>query len=111
MRKLFYLLLTAYYLLLAPAVFAANFGGTLDNPFGDCKTLECLAGKLTKFLLTIAPAIATIMILVGAFQMITAGGNPEKFSSGKKTLLYAAIGLAVVLLADAIIALVTKTLS
>lgn len=111
MRKLnstFYILLSTF--LYSPVAFA-TFGGELTNPFGNCKDLSCLAGKLTKFLLTIAPAIATIMILVGAFQMITAGGNPEQFSKGKKTLLYAAIGLAVVLMADAIIALVTKTLS
>ncbi|OGY99724.1 MAG: hypothetical protein A2945_01855 [Candidatus Liptonbacteria bacterium RIFCSPLOWO2_01_FULL_52_25] len=71
----------------------------LTNPLGTCD-LSCLAGKITKFLFIISIPIVSIMVLVGGFQMMTAGGNPEKFSSGKKTILYAAIGFVVVLLAD-----------
>ena len=74
-------------------------GGGLENPLGDCN-LPCLAGKITKFLFIISIPIVSIMVLVGGLQMMTAGGNPEKFLSGKKTILYAAIGFVVVLLAD-----------
>jgi len=46
--------------------------------------------------------LCVIMVLVGAFQMMTAAGNPEKFSQGKKTLTWAAIGFAVVLIAGGV---------
>ena len=112
MRKFFvisYLLLVISFFLAPPAF--ALYIGELINPFGNCRDLSCIAAKITGFLVIIAPAIATIMILVGAFQMITAGGDPKKFSDGKKTLLYAAVGLVVVLLAGTIINLVIRIFS
>jgi hypothetical protein len=71
----------------------------LVDPLNGCK-LPCLAGKITSLLFTISIPIVSIMVLVGGFQIMTAGGNPEKASSGKKTILYAAIGFLVVLMAD-----------
>jgi len=49
-------------------------------------------------------------VLIGGFQMITAAGNAEKFSSGRKTILYAAIGFAVVLAAKAVVVLIKNIL-
>ncbi len=42
--------------------------------------------------------------------MLTAGGDPEKFTKGRKTITYAAIGVAVIILANAIIAVVKSVL-
>jgi hypothetical protein len=42
------------------------------------------------------------MVVIGGFQLMTAAGEPAAVSKGKKTILYAAIGLAVLLLADQI---------
>lgn len=44
-------------------------------------------------------AIAIIMILVAAFQFITAGGNEEKVATARKSLMWGLIGLAVALFA------------
>jgi len=75
-------------------------GIVLTNPLGgNCNDLNCVAQKVIGFLWLIAIPIASIMVLVGGFQMMTSAGDPEKFSSGKKTLTYAAIGLVVILLA------------
>jgi hypothetical protein len=80
---------------------------TLQNPLGSgCTTLSCPLTAITNFLFTISIPICGIMILVGGFQMMTAGGNPEKFSSGRKTILYAVIGFVVVLLAGSVAALI-----
>ncbi|GAH61373.1 unnamed protein product, partial [marine sediment metagenome] len=51
-------------------------------------------------------AFAAIMVLFGAFTLLTAGGAPEKVTSGRNYIIYAAIGLAVGLFAKAIPALV-----
>ena len=83
-------------------VFAQPAGGsnprtiTLPNPLG-CNTFEECANKIIDALLIVAIPIVTIMVLYGGFQMMTAGGDPEKFTNGRKTVLYAAIGLVVVL--------------
>lgn len=79
------------------------------NPLKSCDITDLL-NKIANGLLIISIPIATIMILVGAFQMLTAAGNPENFEKGKKTILYAAIGLGVLLLAKVIIAILQSVL-
>ncbi len=55
------------------------------------------------FLITdVAIPLSVIMVLVGAFQIMTAAGDPEKFSKGRKTITYAAIGLALALIAGGV---------
>ena len=73
----------------------------LEDPLKGM-TLPELAQKITGLLLTISIPIASIMVLVGGFQIMTAGGDPAKASNGKKTILYTAIGFVVVLLADTV---------
>lgn len=80
-----------------------NTSGFLQNPLCPCQDFQCVAVKIVGFLLEIAVPLTAIMVLVGGFIMITSAGNPEKFSQGKKTLLYAAIGFVVVLFANAIV--------
>jgi len=64
------------------------------------RTLGWVVTQIATFLLYIAAPISVIMVLVGGFQMMTSGGDPQKFSTGKKTLVYAAVGFIVILLAQ-----------
>lgn len=105
MRKL---LLSAFYFLFS-ASFASAAGGQLDNPLG-CGDFKACLDKIMPYFLAIAVPIASIMIIYGGFQMMTAAGDPQKFTAGKKTLLYAAIGLGVVLSAEGIVAMIQKIL-
>jgi hypothetical protein len=83
----------------------------LQNPLGSgCNDLSCPVTAVINFLFTLAIPICAIMVLVGGFQMMTAAGNPEKFSSGKKTILYAVIGFAVVIVARSVSILVGNLL-
>ncbi len=43
--------------------------------------------------------MAVVMALVGGYLYATSEGNPEKIGKANKTLLYAAIGVVVALLA------------
>lgn len=47
--------------------------------------------------------VAVIFILIGAFWYLTAFGNEEKAQKGKTTLMWAIIGLVVIILAQVII--------
>lgn len=114
---------TIYYLLItATAVFATNGSEItgkgklgedlfeLPNPLKTTSIVDLLykiIDALTKF---VATPVAVLMIIIGAFQMLSAGGDPEKFKKGKNTILYAAIGFAVLLLARLIIGLVQEIL-
>ena len=80
---------------------------TLINPLGSsCSDLSCPVSAVANFLFTIAIPLCGIMILVGGFQMMTSAGDPEKFSTGKKTLLYAVVGFIVVLLSGSVAKLI-----
>jgi hypothetical protein len=88
-------------------------GSAICNPLGssginDFGTLiQCVIVYFTKY---IAPPIVVIAILYGAFVMLTAGGEPEKFSTGRKIILYAIIGYVVVLVATGLVSVVLSVL-
>ena len=42
--------------------------------------------------------ISFFMLLIGAFNILTAGGNPDKVALGRKYLMFASIGLVLALL-------------
>ncbi|MGC9598848.1 MAG: hypothetical protein ABSE18_00470 [Minisyncoccia bacterium] len=84
---------------------------TLTNPLGSsCNDLTCPLTAVMNFIFTISIPICGIIILIGGFQMMTAAGDPEKFSTGKKTILYAVIGFVVVLLAGSVAKLIQSIL-
>ena len=80
-------------------------GGNGINNFGQL--IQCV---ITYFAVYIAPLIAVLMIIYGAFVMLTAGGEPEKFASGRKMILYAIVGFAVILIATGLVAVVVTAL-
>lgn len=46
---------------------------------------------------------AVIMIIIGGFRFVTAGGDSNQVSSARNTIIYALVGLVVVALAQAIV--------
>lgn len=99
----------------AATAFAQTTGGnipTITDPLGPNDSFPNIMNNLIVFIRNdIAIPLTTIMVLVGAFQMITSSGNPEKISQGRKTLIYAAIGFGVVILASGFSAIITSVLN
>ncbi|MFA5013625.1 MAG: hypothetical protein WC520_03650 [Candidatus Paceibacterota bacterium] len=56
------------------------------------------------FLSNIAFAVVPLMIIWAALIFITAGGNPEKITKARQIILYAVIGLVIILFSRGIIA-------
>lgn len=76
------------------------------NPLGDaCKDIECILKKILDFLLTIVMVMMPFIILYGAYQIMTAGGDPKQFQTGGKTILYASVGFIVALLAKNLVSI------
>ena len=86
------------------------------NPYSDCTestssgdqvmTLRCfpsLIHNIINFGFSIAGTVALIFIIYSGFKMIRSSGDPKQFDSGRQTLIYAIIGLLVVILAAAIV--------
>lgn len=62
-----------------------------------------LLGGIVNILSIIIGAVSIIMILVSGFKYITSGGDSGKVGSAKNTLIYALIGIAVAVLAQALV--------
>src|SRR5258708_681447 len=82
-------------------------GPTVDfpNPLGSCNTTPatlCVLNRIIDVIFTFAIPVTAIMVLVAGYQMVTAAGNPEKFTTGRKTLQYTAIGFGLVVLAKSV---------
>ena len=79
----------------------------LTNPLGAGTTLPGVAAAIAAFLFyDVAVPLSGIMVLVGAFQLITSSGDPEKVTQGRKTITYAAIGFGVALVAGGVATLI-----
>lgn len=85
---------------------------TLIDPLGGSESFTSVATNVTTFLVTdIAIPLSVIMVLVGAFQFMTGGGDPEKISQARKTILYAAVGLAIALIAGGVATLIKNLIN
>lgn len=83
----------------------------LPNPLGTgVQSLGDLIRRIMDALYFVIPPIAVLMVIIGAFQILTAGGDPNKFKTGKNTIIYAVVGIAIFLLADLIIDLIGELL-
>lgn len=67
--------------------------------------------NIIQWILGLLGLVAVIMIIIGGFRWMTAGGNEEKVETAKKILTAAVIGLIIVLLAWAIVIFATGTLN
>jgi len=84
----------------------------LTNPLGSSATFTSVSTAVASFLFwDVASPLAVIMVLVGAFQFITSAGDPEKVSKARKTIMYAAIGLAVALIAGGAVSIIQAFVS
>ena len=61
---------------------------------------------LTSFLMQIGLALVVFMIVLGGFYIMISGGRPEQFEKGKNIIKWTVLGLFVLLLARAILALI-----
>jgi type IV secretory pathway VirB2 component (pilin) len=75
---------------------------------GNDTSLEDMITSVINVLLYIAGIIAVIMIIVGGIKYMTSSGDSSGISSAKNTVLYAIIGLVLVILAFAIVNWVVK---
>ncbi len=80
------------------------------NVLGN-KDLRETIGDLIQVALSLLGVVAVVIILIGGFKWMTAGGNEEKVTEARKLIFSGIIGLAVILSAWAISIFVINQLS
>ena len=85
-------------LILAPQAFATT---------ADVGQVEDFIRSLIKIIAGLSGLVATGFFVVGGFSYITSSGNPEHLDRAKRTITWAAIGLAITIAAFVISNIVT----
>jgi len=71
-----------------------NNGKEIDRiQVATIQGFECLFVNIVRVLTPIAGLAVFVMFIVGAFQLITAGGEAKQIQKARKTLTYAVLGL------------------
>lgn len=79
---------------------AACEGNSGNNPLiGPDGTIT----KVTAFISYLTGIAVIIMLIIGGFMYVSSGGDAGKVASARETILYAVIGLVIVLFAQALI--------
>lgn len=80
----------------------ANFG-TPEDP-------RMIIVNIIKTILGIMGILVTVTLIYGGFLFLSSGGQEEKITKGKKTILYSVIGVMIILSAYGIVLLVVRIL-
>ena len=79
----------------------------------DCSVVKAGEGELSNkaqniinMALLLMGGVAVIMIIIGAIRMMVANGDPGNIKSGRLTILWSLVGLAVIILASTIVNIV-----
>lgn len=76
--------------------------GGQDTGIQDTDSIFATICIILDYIFTALIILAIIFVLIAAFKYLTAGGDPEKVKAASKTLIYAAVAVAVGILAQAI---------
>lgn len=87
----------------------------LPSEFGDATglgqaDLEETTGNIIRIIIGFLGIVAVIIVLLGGFKWMTAGGNDDKVREAKQMLIAGVIGLVIVLTAYAITSFVISSI-
>ncbi len=106
-------LVTVPAFLLVPAVgfpisvaLAAVPSTTISSPVTSVSDIQNLLCAIIAWFIWIVIIVSVIMVVYAAYTYATAGDDTEKVATGRKTITYAAVGIAVALMAAGIPAIV-----
>jgi len=79
---------------------------TLCDPLGNNNTtnnIQTLIGTIIKAVLGVVGSLALVMFIYGGLLWMTAAGNTERVEKGKKTIVWAVLGLVVIFTSYALV--------
>ena len=96
-------------------VFASDSGTptpvTIPNPLGANTTIISFITLLLDTIFPIASLVAVFFLIFAGFLMVTAGGNEEKLSKARQAFLWTVIGVAILLGAKVLSAVICGTIN
>lgn len=105
-KNLIFFLIILALLMLEPVVSNAS---KIVDPLGG-KTAGEIINAIMSLLVVIGTGVTVIMIIWGGIQYMTSGGNEQRTTSAKKTIIWAIIGFSILISAKFIIQAVEAVL-
>jgi len=98
-----------FFPLIIPKVFAQDWSNKEkpDDP-AILQDLAVIVERVLNIAVRLAGIAAFVMLIVGGFQYLTAGGDPKKTQAASSTLTYAILGLVIVIAAWFILLFIEK---
>lgn len=112
MRKLYnkIIFFGLFFLLIIPLFIQAQNGVVeFENPVLSTSVQAVIKG-ISDWAWDIGFVLAPLMMIVGAFYLMTASGDPERINTGKKIITWTIIGIAVLYMSTHIITLIKNIL-
>lgn len=85
-----------------------QIGDTSYEVEGEPSDLREIVANILQIVMGLLGIVFTILILVGGYRWMTAGGNQDKVTAAQKTITTAAVGLLIILASLAISWFVTE---
>lgn len=97
----------------AGLVFAVESPGSqsieIPNPL-KVISISALIERLLKYFTTIATILLPMAVIYAAYLFMTSGGEPDKVTSARNTILYTVIGYVLILISTGVAMIVTDIL-
>lgn len=81
-------------------------GTVILCPASKIPSFSILVNNIVKWIFYIAIIVAPIMILIAAFMLMTSSGDPTKTAKARAVIIWTCVGLAIILFARGIIAII-----
>ncbi len=81
----------------------------LPNPLKS-RSIPDLIDRIVSYVIGIATIIFPLVIIYGAFQLLSTGGDVERAIMGRKTITYAVIGYILILISKGITMIIAEIL-
>ena len=88
-------------------LFATTCGGLqCDTGLPSISAGNTQLQQILQIVLGIFGAVAVLMIVIAGLKFVTSAGNPQSAGKAKNTILYAVIGLIIIVASEAIVSFV-----
>lgn len=108
MRELFLALIKIDRALAGSAGSGGSGGSGSGGGSGTTKSLNTILNDVIGFSVGLGLILATIAIIYAGYQILTAGGDTEKYEKGIKTITYAVGAVFIFLLSKTIISIIQQ---